>query len=299
MIRSSAELDAEASGDGASVVKPVRRRALDIGVPLGLVTAAFAIVFAVVAGGGNGWAFLDYPSILCVFGGTIAVLFIAFPLKTLLNARHVYRAAMRNRSGETAATIETLVSLAETARRDGLLALEARCAEIDDPFLVLGLQMAVDGTRPEIIEETLRAEMEAVARRHHVGKSVFDTMGKYAPAFGMIGTLLGLVMMLGNMTDPDAIGPGMAVALLTTLYGALLANAVCLPIAEKLGFLNRQEMVVMELIAKGILGIQSGDNPRLIERRLSLYLAPDERLDGRAMRRRPWREADPFEASAR
>ncbi|MGC3966693.1 MAG: MotA/TolQ/ExbB proton channel family protein [Pirellulales bacterium] len=288
MIRSQVETNATSEvGEPPVAENPRRRKPADLGVPLGLALAVFAVVSSVAAGGGNAWAFLDYPSLLCVFGGSLAVLLIAFPLRTLLGARRVYRAALRNRAGEAAATVETLVSLAETARRDGLLALEARTAEIEDPFLVLGVQMAVDGTRPEIIEETLRAEMEAVSRRHHVGKSLFDTVGKYAPAFGMIGTLLGLVMMLGNMNDPDAIGPGMAVALLTTLYGAVLANAVCLPLADKLGFLHRQELVVMELVVKGIIGIQQGDHPRLIERRLNLYLSPAERMSGPRVRRVP------------
>lgn len=288
MIRPNSDVAGNRPGDPHSPPNhPAARPALDIGVPLGLTAAVFAVTFAVAAGGGNLRAFLDYPSLLCVFGGSSAVLLIAFPFRTLLDARRIYRAALQSRAGQAAATVETLVSLAETARREGLLALEARTTEIDDPFLILGVQMTVDGTRPEIIEETLRAEMEATSRRHQVGKSIFDTLGKYAPAFGMIGTLLGLVMMLGNMSDPDSIGPGMAVALLTTLYGALLANAVCLPIADKLGFLNRQELAVMELVVKGILGIQSGDHPRLIERRLNMYLPPGERSPGGRVRRVP------------
>jgi chemotaxis protein MotA len=286
MIRS--QPDPFAASDGFAdppVEKPrARRRLLDLGLPLGLTTAVFAVVFSIGAGGGNAQAFLDYPSLICVFGGCAAALLMSFPLKSLLAARGVYRVALQNRSGEAAATVERLVSLAETARRDGLLALEARTAEFDDPFLVLGIQMAVDGAAAPVIEETLRAEMEATSRRHQVGRGIFETLGRYAPAFGMIGTLVGLVMMLGNMNDPNAIGPGMAVALLTTFYGAVFANAVCLPLADKLGFLNRQELTVMEMIVKGIVGIQQGDHPRLIERRLNLYLAPGERTTMRARR---------------
>ena len=172
------------------------------------------------------------------------------------------------------ALIEQIVSLAETARRDGLLALESRLDEIDNPFVVLGIQMAVDGTRPEVIEDIMRTEMDAVATRHRDGKSVLDQMGRFAPAFGMIGTLMGLIIMLGNMSDPSSIGPGMAVALITTLYGAIVANVFFLPFAEKLGFINKQELLAMEIVIRGIMGIQSGDNPRVIEQKLNTFVPP-------------------------
>ena len=137
--------------------------------------------------------------------------------------------------------------------------------------------MAVDGTRAEVIEEVMRTEMDCTAMRHSLGKSLLDQVGKYGPAFGMIGTLLGLVIMLGNMSDPNAIGPGMAVALLTTLYGAILANAVFGPFAEKLNYLNKQELLAMDIIVRGIMGIQSGDNPRVIQQKLLSFLPPKQR----------------------
>jgi len=265
---------------------------LEIGTLTGLVLVVFAVVYAAASGGGSAGAFVDYASIVCVVGGSLATLLIAYPLKTVLNLGGVYRAAVVRRPPDSAATIGVLVELAEIARRDGLLALEAHTAEITNPFIVTGVRMTVDGTRPEILEESLRTEMEATARRHTIGKGALDTVGKYAPAFGMIGTLVGLVMMLGNMNDPDAIGPGMAVALLTTLYGALLANGVCLPLADKLSYLNKQELIDMEIVVKGILGIQSGDNPRLIEQRLGMYLPADEREALRRPRVRPEVEED-------
>ena len=177
--------------------------------------------------------------------------------------------------------IETLVSLAETARRDGLLALEGRLAEVKNPFIVLGIQMAVDGTQPEVIEEILRTEMDSIATRHMQGKAVMDQAGRFAPAFGMIGTLLGLVMMLGNMDDPSAIGPGMAVALLTTLYGAMISNMFTIPFSEKLNYLNKQELLAMEIALRGIMGIQSGDNPRVIQQKLNTFLHPKLRTGSR------------------
>lgn len=256
---------------------------MDIASILGLIFAIGAIVYSIVAGGGSFGAFVDYPSLACVGGGGVAAVLMCFPLKTVLGFGKVYKVAFINKLPDVPKIVDTLVGLAETARREGLLALEHKVAEIKDPFIVLGIQMAVDGTRPEIIEEVMKTEIESTAIRHSLGKNMIDQLGKYGPAFGMIGTLLGLVIMLGNMSDPNAIGPGMAVALLTTLYGALLANAVCCPYAEKLNFLNKQELISMEIILKGIMAIQSGDNPRVIQQKLNMYLPPKARnLGGKA-----------------
>jgi chemotaxis protein MotA len=148
---------------------------------------------------------------------------------------------------------------------------------IDDPFIVTGIQMAVDGTDPELIEQILTSELEAVEERHAGGKAIWDTVGRYAPAFGMIGTLVGLVIMLQNMDDPAALGPGMAVALLTTLYGAIAANLVALPIADKLGRRSDEELLLKNIIIKGVMSIQSGDNPRIVEQKLKTFLPPSLR----------------------
>ena len=159
----------------------------------------------------------------------------------------------------------------------GCWRLERRLEEIDNNFITLGIQLVVDGARPEVIEELLRAEMDAIALRHKDGKGVVDMIGKYCPAFGMIGTLLGLIIMLGQMSDPTAIGAGMAVALLTTLYGTVAANAIFLPVSDKLAFFNRAEQRQMELVIKGIIAIQSGEHPRVVEQRLVLFLPPTAR----------------------
>jgi chemotaxis protein MotA len=257
-----------------------KRISIDIASVLGVVVALAAMAFAVLAGGGNAGAFLDYPSLACVFGGTFAALLMGFPLKNVLSLGKVYKVAFVNKLPDMPAIVDTIVALAEIARREGLLALEKRIESVKDPFIVLGIQMAVDGTRPEIIEEVMRTEIESKAMRHSTGKALLDQLGKYGPAFGMIGTLLGLVIMLGNMADPNSIGPGMAVALLTTLYGALLANTICLPFSEKLNYLNKQELLAMEVVIKGIMAIQSGDNPRIVQQRLNMYLPPKARLRG-------------------
>jgi len=248
---------------------------MDIASIVGLVVAFVLMALAIVISPGASFAaFVDYPSIMMVVGGGTAAAMICFPLKKFLQTPVVMKKIFLNKIDDVPELIATIVGLAETARRDGLLALESKLEEVNNPFIVLGIQMAVDGTQAEVIEDILRTEMDAVATRHRDAKAVFDQMGRFAPAFGMIGTLMGLVIMLGNMDDPAAIGPGMAVALLTTLYGAVIANVLFLPMSEKLALLSRQEMRGREIILRGIMGIQSGDNPRIIEQKLNTYLPP-------------------------
>ncbi len=248
---------------------------MDIASVAGLLLAFGLIITAIaIAPGSSFAAFIDYPSLMVVVGGAIAAAMISFPLKTFLGLANVLKKVFLNRIEDIPGLIENIVSLAETARRDGLLALESKVEEIEHPFIVLGIQMAVDGTRPEVIEDVMRTELDAVATRHRDGKSLLDQMGRFAPAFGMIGTLMGLIIMLGNMSDPSSIGAGMAVALITTLYGAIAANVLFLPFAEKLGFINKQELLAMEIIIRGIMAIQTGDNPRVIEQKLNTFLPP-------------------------
>jgi chemotaxis protein MotA len=182
-----------------------------------------------------------------------------------------------NKAENVTKIIDQIVSLAEVARKDGLLALEAKLADIEHKFIKLGIQMAVDGSPPEVIEDILRTELDSVASRHSLGKGLMDTMGRYAPAYGMIGTLMGLIMMLSNMSDPSSIGAGMAVALITTLYGAVISNAVFLPFADKLSSMNKKELAAMEIVIRGIMAIQAGENPRIIRQKLNSFLAPKAR----------------------
>lgn len=255
---------------------------MDIASIVGLVLACVMIAASILMSPGASFsAFVDYPSIMVVVGGGFAAALICFPLRRFLLLPAVVTKVFRNRSDNLPELIATIVRLSETARRDGLLALDERLAEIEHPFIALGLQMAIDGTQAEVIEDVLRTEMETLAARHHDAKAVLDQLGRFAPAFGMIGTLLGLVIMLGNMDDPASIGPGMAVALLTTLYGAVLANVVFLPMSEKLALLSRQESRNREIMLRGILAIQSGDHPRIVEQRLRAYLPSDYRAEAR------------------
>jgi chemotaxis protein MotA len=212
-----------------------------------------------------------------VGGGTLAAVLISVPMKSVWKGPLILRKAMFSRPANLQQTIATLVQLAEIARRDGLLALEKRLPAIKDRYIRLGIEMSVDGARPEAIEEILRSDSESMVMRHKEGKRLFDQAGRFAPAFGLIGTLLGLIVMLGQMSDPAKIASGMAVALVTTLYGAVLANAGCLPIAEKLSSLTREELLAREVIIRGILAIQSGESPRLIQYKLNAFLPPRAR----------------------
>jgi chemotaxis protein MotA len=246
---------------------------MDIASIVGLLLACAMMAASILMSPGASFsAFVDYPSIMVVVGGGFAAALICFPLQKFLLLPVIVKKVFRHSVDNLPQLISTIVRLSETARRDGLLALDDKLEEIEHPFIALGLQMAIDGTQADVIEDVLRTEMETLATRNHDAKAVLDQLGRFAPAFGMIGTLLGLVIMLGNMDDPSSIGPGMAVALLTTLYGAVLANIVFLPMSEKLALLNRQESRTREIMLRGILAIQSGDHPRIIEQRLRAYL---------------------------
>lgn len=255
---------------------------MDIASIVGLVLGiSLLAVTVLISPGASFAAFFNAPSLMVVVGGAIAAVLICFPLKSFLALGMVLKNVFVNRPKDISELIEQLVSLAETARRDGLLALEGRLEEISDPFIVLGIQMAVDGTRAEVIEDIMRTEIDAVAARHQNGKKVLEQLGRFAPAFGMIGTLMGLIIMLGQLDDPDNLGPGMAVALITTLYGAVASNMFCLPCAEKLAFISRHELLAMEIIVRGIMGIQSGENPRVIEQKLTTFVPPKLRAASR------------------
>ena len=250
---------------------------MDIASLVGLIVALALVIGSILIGSAPMSAFIDVPSIMIVIGGSLAAAMICFPLKSILRTPLVMKKVFLNKPLNVKDLIQLIVSLAETARRDGLLALEARLEEIDSPFVKLGVQMAVDGTRPEVIEDIMRTEIDAIATRHREGKGLMDQMGRFAPAYGMIGTLMGLIMMLSNMSDPSSIGAGMAVALITTLYGSIVSNVFFIPFAEKLNFISKQEQVALEIVLRGIMGIQSGENPRVIQQKLMTYLPPAQR----------------------
>ena len=238
----------------------------------------WGLMFMACVSGGfkNILLFIDAASIFIVFGGSFAALLISYPPGPLMKLHKYALVTFTAKVRQPLKAIEQIVALAEAARREGLLSLENHMEEIDNPFLATGIRMAVDGMSPEVVESIMNTEMDAVNARHEMGKSVFDNLGKAAPAFGMMGTLVGLVVMLSDM-NPDTVGAGMAVAIITTFYGALMANLVCGPWSEKLRIINDEEMQEMEITLKGVIAIQSGENPRVVKQKLLMYLPPAQR----------------------
>lgn len=247
---------------------------MDIATIVGII-AAFS--FLMVGIGSNLSAMLDVPSAIIVIGGTIASALITNPLPEVINIIGVYKNAIMNKVPVPTELIERIVGFAETARREGILALEQAVEDGDDPFLASGVKLAVDGTEPDLIMDILETELSFLEERHKLGAEIISNMSAAAPAFGMVGTLIGLVIMLKNMDDPAAIGPGMAIALLTTMYGAILANILLEPIGKKLKTISAKEILVKRMIIEGIMAIQSGDNPRIVEYKLAVFLAPKMR----------------------
>jgi chemotaxis protein MotA len=244
---------------------------MDLATIVGLGTAFGLIIISMGSGIG---AFIDGPSAMIVFGGTLGAGMIHYRFPQLKGALGIAKQAFFYKGGSAAELINTLVEHASQARREGILALEAAAQNTDDPFLKRALQLAVDGHEVAAIESILSTEIDALRDRHKEGAEIFTAMGGYAPALGMIGTLVGLVLMLQQMDDPSKIGPAMAVALLTTFYGAVLANLIFNPIAGKLKARSAEEVLHKELTMEGVLSISQGDNPRLVEQKLSSFLKP-------------------------
>jgi len=250
---------------------------MDIATPIGLVLGTILIIASILLGGSLG-SFIDIPSVLVVFGGTLSTAFIRFGMEDVINSSKVGMVTLFAKLSNPVEIIQEIVNLANVARKNGLIVLEQQ--PIEDPFLKKAIMYCVDGHEADFIEEVLKKEVGLTVERHDLGRKVFAGMGDAAPAFGMIGTLIGLVLMLGNMSDPASIGPSMAVALLTTMYGAVLSNLVFLPIADKLALRSEQEERNQKLIIEGVLGILKGINPRVMEEFLETFLAPKDRGAG-------------------
>ena len=250
---------------------------MDLSTITGLLLGGTCVAVALVLGGSFG-AYVDPMALLIVLGGAGAATLTSAPIRQFFRVHRVSLKTLLNRCSTPQEQIARLVRLSEIARREGVLALEGAVEEIDDPFLVRGVQLAIDGADAETIRLVLETELDVLVERHEAGRNMFEQLGKYAPAFGMIGTVIGLVAMLANMNDPSAIGAGMAAALLTTLYGALLANLVFLPLADKLAARTNEEVLIRSMAIQGVLSIQSGDNPRHVESKLRTFLPPRTKL---------------------
>ncbi|XOV77359.1 MAG: flagellar motor protein PomA [Aestuariibacter sp.] len=247
---------------------------MDLATLIGMLGAIGFVVMAMVLGGDLGM-FVNVPSILIVFGGTIFVVLSYYSLGQFFGAGKIAAKAFMFKIEPPEELIQKIVEMADAARKGGFLALEE--AEIENQFMQKGVDMLVDGHDIEVVRSTLSKDISLTTERHEFGASIFKGMGDVAPAMGMIGTLIGLVAMLSNMDDPKAIGPAMAVALLTTLYGAFFANVVCMPISIKLNNRKDEEKLNQALVLDGIIGIADGQNPRVIEGILKNYLAASKR----------------------
>jgi chemotaxis protein MotA len=251
---------------------------MDIATVIGLL-AGFGLIFTSIAMGGGGGlgAFIDIPSAMITVGGSIAALFINFPMNVCFSSLSVIKKCFLTKVPESKAVIAQFKELAVVVRKDGMLALEKELENIDDDFMKRGLEIVISGAEENQIRNVLETELAAIEARHMIGKKIVESTGAAAPAFGMIGTLVGLVQMLQSLDDPSKIGGGMATALLTTLYGAIIANVACIPLAGKLETRSQEEVASRELMISGICALAQGLAPRAVEDNLVAYLSPKSR----------------------
>jgi len=246
---------------------------VDIATLIGIVVAFGLVIISIMMGGPATW-FINYPSIMIVFGGTMGATLIAYPLSEVLSVFGVVKNVFFSRSNSAGKLVSLIVDFAKKARQEGILSFESQLKDMDDTFLAKGLQLAIDGMESSAIEDVMSTEIAYVEERHRLGAEIFSTMGTFAPAVGMLGTIIGLVQMLMQMSDPSSIGAPMAVALLTTFYGTLLANLLFLPIAGKLKTRSKEEMLIKTMVIEGIISIQAGDNYRIVEQKLNAFISP-------------------------
>jgi chemotaxis protein MotA len=239
------------------------------------VLIAWVLILGTIAMGSGALVFVNIPSLVIVLGGTMAVVMMRYSLSQFIGSIKVAMKAFLHKAESAEELIASVVELAGIARKEGLLALEGQ--EITNPVLATGIRMLVDGHESGIVKKALSTEMNETVNRHRIGQDLFKSIGDAGPAMGMIGTLVGLVQMLSNMSDPKSIGPAMAVALLTTLYGAMLANMFALPVSDKLKLRSAEEQMNKNIIIQSVLGIQEGQNPKVLEELLNNYLPVSKR----------------------
>ncbi|MGC8971033.1 MAG: motility protein A [bacterium] len=249
---------------------------MDIATFLGIVGGILFVIFGITQGGSIS-TFIDPPSMLITFGGAIMATVTSFRLDQILASIQVLKVAFFSKTPDYEGTIKTLVALAERARREGLLSLDEEISSLDDDFLKRGIQLVVDGVDPELIRNILETELSFIEERHKVGIGIFETLAGLGPSFGLLGTVIGLIRMLKQLNDPSTIGPSMALALITTFYGAFLAYVIAAPIANKLKLKSSDESLLRAIEIEGILSIQAGENPRILEQKLHVFLSPKVR----------------------
>lgn len=253
---------------------------MDIASILGLVICFAMVILGIATSGGISTIgnFIDIPSVAITFGGAFSAILATYTLQEFVAGLKSFALIFKLPTVNTSEMIHKIIELSNIARKEGLLSLEEATTEMEDEFLKKGILLIVDGTDPELVRAIMETELMSIESRHKSKISFWENVGSMGPAWGMIGTLVGLVNMLQNMSDPNSIGPSMATALITTLYGSLLANWICAPVAGKLKNNNDLELMEKEIMIEGLLSIQAGENPRVIEEKLKSFLAPAERV---------------------
>jgi chemotaxis protein MotA len=254
---------------------------MDIATVIGTLLGFVVVVGAIIAGGGAAM-FLHIPSLAITIGGMLCATLIHFSLPQFLSIFSVIKKTIVAKIPAQAELIQRMINFAAINRRDGTLALEPEIARLSDHFFAKGLQLLVDGQDSESIRDLLTPEIQYLQERHSSGKKILEFMGSAAPAFGMIGTLIGLIQMLRSLDSPEQIGQGMAVALLTTFYGAFTANLIFIPLAGKLGIYSKKESISMEMVLEGICAIAQGDNPTIVRERMQAFVSHGRRQEVKA-----------------
>jgi len=245
---------------------------------IGGIISAFVLVLIAILMGGRLMIFVDYPSVMITVGGTIGVTLMHYPLGDIMGVMRVVKNTFFQKKHNSQELIKNIIEMANMARKEGLLSLQSSVRNLQDPFMRVGVQALVDGLEPDAIRDILSTDIEQMEDRHSHGAELLTSMAAYAPALGLIGTLIGLVQMLQNLNDPSKIGPGMAVALITTFYGAVMANMIFLPLSGKLKTRSAEESQYRQIALEGIISISGGTNPRIIEQKLHAFLPPKMRV---------------------
>ena len=278
------DLDIQPAADSGSEESSSSGGAIDWGIVGGIVLGFASLLAGMLLEGGSPMQYLGVSAFTIVVGGTIGATLTSVGTKTVKSMPSQFKRAVVYESIDRAHAIETLVAFAERARREGLLVLEDDLVNTDDEFLRKGVQLVVDGTDPELVKEILQTEVDSMAEENERKASAWVAMGGYSPTLGIIGTVMALVVVLGQLDDPQSLGPAISLAFIATLYGVCFANLIYLPIGAKLGMCSQDELASRELMIEGILAIQSGDNPRIVEEKLVAFLDSSDKLEFLARR---------------
>jgi len=249
---------------------------MDKGTIIGIVSGLGLVAVSMLMGGGIA-PFIDIPSFIMVVGGTIAATMVNFPFKDVVGLMTITKKILNENNMTPETYIQQIVDISKKARTNGLLAIEEDLDKVDEDFMKITLQHVVNGTEADDLKGIMHAELAIMAERHKMGQKIFMAMGGYCPAFGMVGTLIGLILMLQNLSDPSSVGPGMSMAMVTTFYGSLFANLFFIPMAGKLKLRSDQEIQFKEMLLMGILSVQAEESPRVIQNKLQSYIAPSQR----------------------